>query len=249
MMELPLVAAFLVGFMGSSHCLGMCGGISALVVSDQSGKPALSRLLLYNAGRLLTYTLIGVGLGMLGQQLVEWQQSLLAYLRLLAAFMLIALGLYITQLWQGLRQLEKLGALLWRRVQPLSRYLLPARRAHQVLALGLLWGLLPCGLVYSTAVWALSLADGVQAGWLMLMFGLGTLPAMLASGMAGQWLWQLRQRPQIRLFAGSLLIVMGLVALWFPLMHSKDNGAETPHDHHRHHTVLVTPGVDTPMRG
>lgn len=233
-MELPLLAAVVVGLMGSSHCLGMCGGISAVVVSDQQGADRYLRLLLYNSGRLLTYASLGAAMGLLGQQVVEWQQAGLWALRLLAAFMLIAMGLYISQLWQGLTVLERWGGVLWRRLQPLSRLLLPARAYWQLLALGMLWGLLPCGLVYSTLAWALALADGRHAALLMFCFGLGTLPAMLATGATAQYLWRFRQHLLVRRLSGALLIVMGVLSLALPVLHFNDSHGDQGHHQHNH---------------
>ena len=221
MNELSLITAFMLGLLGSSHCLGMCGGISAaLGMSSQSATQTqqLSRLIAYNSGRISTYGLIGALAGFIGSQLTIVPEAGLL-LRGIAGLLLIAMGLYVAGWWFGLTKLEQLGTKLWRHVQPFSQKLLPVKSSGQALKLGLLWGLLPCGLVYSTLSWALAAADWQQSALLMIAFGLGTSPAMLATGLASQQVLSLLKKRGARMLAGSLIIVMGVVTLWIPVSH------------------------------
>ena len=104
--------------------------------------------------------------------------------KLFAAAFMIALGLYLADWWRGLALLEKLGMKLWRHIQPLAQRLFPIDNPPQAFLLGLLWGWLPCGLVYSVVAWSLTAGSALDGAKLMLGFGLGTLPALLIAGNA-----------------------------------------------------------------
>jgi sulfite exporter TauE/SafE len=233
MNELTLTSALLVGFLGSSHCLGMCGGLSAaLGLNGQRSKQGL--LLSYNLGRLCTYTAMGAVAGLFGEQLVTLLPQIGELLRTLAGLLLVAMGLYVSQWWMGLTRLEMLGAQLWRHLQPLTKSLLPVQGHGQALRLGVLWGLLPCGLVYSTLSWALAAAQWQQSALLMLAFGIGTLPAMLSVGWLNQQLLLQLRGKQFRVLAGLMIIAMGLLTMISPWLHlAGDEHSQHQHDAHR----------------
>jgi len=213
------LAAFLVGLFGGVHCAGMCGGIvTALSLGTRTpaGTTPWPLLFSYNLGRIASYTLAGAlagGAGWFAARLVDVhlaQQGL----QVLAALFMIALGLYLAGWWAGLAKVEQAGGVLWRRIEPLGRRLMPVRTPAQALALGGLWGWLPCGLVYSVLIWSLSAGGVVQGALLMLAFGLGTLPNLLLMGVMaarlGAWL---RQR-WVRYLAGGFVAGFGLLMLW-----------------------------------
>ena len=221
MPELSLISALLVGLLGGGHCVGMCGGIvSAVSISLPGDQPKVGYHFSYNAGRIASYTLAGVLAGLLGSSslflnhLLPMEKALY----LLANFMLVALGLYLAGWWRGVLVLEKAGGTLWKRIQPLSKKFLPVRTRGQAFALGLLWGWLPCGLVYSVLVAALATGSAWQGGALMLAFGLGTLPALLAMGMAAVRLKQFLQKPEVRRGSGVLVLAFGVYGLYRLLM-------------------------------
>lgn len=208
-------SAFLIGLLGSTHCLGMCGGISAsLSMALPVGKRFRLRqslmLLAFNFGRIGSYVALATLIALVSTQAAsEWAQ-LGPLLRTLAGLLLIAMGLSMGQWWQGIRHVERLGAPLWNRLSPLTRRFIPVKHPGQALALGALWGWLPCGLVYSTLGWAALQPSVGSAAATMLLFGLGTLPSMLATGFAATWIKQLRSHRYFRQFAGLLLIGFGL---------------------------------------
>jgi hypothetical protein len=215
--ELTLFSAFLVGLLGGGHCIGMCGGfVGAVTLSLPAARARWPFTLAYNGGRVASYTLAGVLAGLIGssgfflEQVLPMEKVLYG----LASLMLVALGLYLAGLWHGVLWLERAGAGFWRRLQPLSKRLLPLRSLPQAFALGLLWGWLPCGLVYSVLVVALSMGTALQGGALMLAFGLGTLPVMLAMGMAAVRLREWMQRLWVRRSSGLLVLGIGLLGLW-----------------------------------
>lgn len=216
MLELTLVSAFLVGLLGGGHCVGMCGGIvGAVSLSLPGQRPHFGYLLAYNAGRISSYTVAGLVAGLLGASgfFLHGVLPVEKALYLLANLMLIALGLYLAGFWQGVLVLERAGGALWKSLQPLSKKLLPLRSIPQAFALGMVWGWLPCGLIYSVLVAALAAGSATQGGLLMLAFGLGTLPTLLAMGMAAVGLKTFLQNFWVRRISGLLVLGFGLLGL------------------------------------
>ena len=235
-----LAAALAIGFFGSSHCVGMCGGISgALGLAVPGQKPAWPRLIGYSTGRVASYALMGLLVGMLGAYLATDIASGLAPLRIVAGLMLIAMALYLADWWRGLVWLERGGAFLWRGVQPLSRKLLPVNSTPQAIALGALWGWLPCGLVYSALAFALAQGSGEQAALAMLAFGLGTVPAVMATGAAAARLRILVQKPGVRVGMALLVFVFGVWTLWGAVGHGGHSGHGAHGAHQSHGTQNI----------
>ena len=217
MVELALASIFLAGLLAGTHCAGMCGGIvTALSFSGAANtRPPLSRLLAYNAGRIGSYTIAGAIAGSIGAGglLLGPQQPVQQILFVVANLMLIALGLYLAGLSRVVTHIEKLGTVLWRRLAPLTRNLLPVRNNGQALMLGALWGWLPCGLVYTILLAAVASGHPVNGALIMLAFGLGTLPNLLALGYFSATIRPWLQKRAVRLAAGFMIIAFGLVGL------------------------------------
>lgn len=216
MLELSLISAFLVGLLGGGHCAGMCGGIvSAVSLSLPGQKPKVGYHFSYNAGRIASYALAGALAGLLGSSslFLNHLMPIEQILYLLANLMLVALGLYLAGWWRGALVLERAGGTLWKHIQPWSKKFLPVRTWRQAFVLGLLWGWLPCGLVYSVLVAALATGAAWQGALLMLAFGLGTLPTLLAMGMAAVGLKQFLQKSWVRQGSGMLVLAFGLLGL------------------------------------
>jgi len=216
-LEFSLTAAFLVGLLGGGHCVGMCGGIVGAVTMTLPGsKPKLPFVLAYNLGRIGSYTLAGIIAGAVGASsfFLEHVLPIEKVLYALASLMLVLLGLYLAGIWRVLTRLEALGGRLWKHLQPYSKRLLPVRTLPQSLLLGVLWGWLPCGLVYSVLVAAVASGSPWQGGVLMLAFGLGTLPTLLAMGMTAVRLKHLLQNLWFRRLSGLLIAGFGLLALY-----------------------------------
>ncbi|MDX1465557.1 MAG: sulfite exporter TauE/SafE family protein [Halomonas sp.] len=214
----PLAAAFVFGLLGGAHCIGMCGGImSALtfaVPPSMRSPVRLSGLLLgYNLGRIGSYMMAGALAAGLGTLIALSPQARLG-LQALAAVMLILMALYIADWWKGLLKVEAIGRRLWRHLEPAGRRLMPVVRVPQAFALGAVWGWLPCGLVYSMLAWSLAIADPWRGAALMGAFGLGTLPALLATGLAARQLGALIRHPATRTLAALSIIAFALWQLW-----------------------------------
>lgn len=234
---LPL---FLIGLLGSVHCVGMCGGIvSAMSISSTARRPfaigtvaagaarlrlappmpgavdQAQRVVSYNAGRIGSYMVAGAMAGGLfgGVRTLTglfWVQGAAYWI---ANLMLIVLGLYLTGAWNGLRRLESIGKSLWRHLQPLVRNVLPIDTVGKAFVAGSLWGWVPCGMVYSVLLTAALSGSAAGGAIVMLAFGLGTLPVLLSLGMAGSVLQRWLQRRAVRTAAGVLVVAFGLLGL------------------------------------
>ena len=216
MLELSIFSAFLVGLLGGGHCAGMCGGIvGAVSLSLPGSKPRTGYLLAYNLGRIASYGVAGLLAGAVGASsfFLEHVLPVERVLYAVASVMLVLLGLYLAGIWRGVVVLEAAGGRLWRHLQPWSRRFLPVRTLPQALVLGSIWGWLPCGLVYSVVVAALATGSPWRGAALMLAFGLGTLPALLAMGMAAVRIRAVLQNVWVRRISGLIVISFGLAGL------------------------------------
>lgn len=215
-----LVSALILGLLGGGHCLGMCGGLMGaltLAIPQEQRSRRLRLLLAYNLGRILSYATAGLLLGLAGWALGN--SPLATGMRVVAALLLIAMGLYLAGWWSGLTRIEGLGRGLWRHIQPIANRLLPVSSAPRALLLGALWGWLPCGLVYSTLLWAASQGNALDSALLMLAFGLGTWPVLLATGLAAERTRAVLRKRGVRIAGGLLVILFGLWTLPGPHQH------------------------------
>lgn len=228
--ETSYIAAFLVGLLGGVHCVGMCGGIvGALCLGLEQGesaaqnkiRSALPYLLAYNAGRMSSYTLAGILMGSIGWlgshlfDIYEFQQIL----EIIAATFMLALGLYIAGWWKILASVEQFGGkVIWKRLEPLGRRFMPVKTYRQAFSLGLVWGWLPCGLVYSVIIWTISTQSPLEGGLLMLSFALGTLPNLLLMGVFASTLSQFIQQPWVRQAAGIMIMIFSGVMFYRGMM-------------------------------
>lgn len=219
MIELSLLSAFLVGLLGGGHCVGMCGGIVGAVSmhlpNQTKNKANILFLIAYNAGRILSYTLAGALAGLIGASsfFLNHVLPIQHLLYFISSLMLILLGLYLAGFWYGLTYIENAGRGIWSKLQPYSKRFIPVQNLKQAFALGGLWGWLPCGLVYSVLIAAIATGNPISGGLLMLAFGLGTLPTLLAMGMTAVKLKATLQNVWVRRASGLLVLVFGLVGI------------------------------------
>ena len=240
-LTLPLTA-LTTGFLGSLHCIGMCGGISgaialsattplrpdtdrtvltiAIPVADVRRAPQRlsapqTNVLAFNVGRIASYMIAGAMAGSIGGAIGQgWvlseTMSARTVLFLFANVMIVATGLALMGLPQLLAPLERAGGHLWRQVSPLTKKLLPMNTLPRAALFGMLWGWIPCGMVYAMLLSAIG-AGSAAAGMLtMLGFGLGTLPAMIAVGWAAGGIGQWTRDSRVRMAAGAAVVAMGL---------------------------------------
>ncbi|GAA6133654.1 sulfite exporter TauE/SafE family protein [Oceaniserpentilla sp. 4NH20-0058] len=214
---LSYLTAFLLGIFGSLHCMGMCGGIVG-ALSVNTGQQSIKLQLSYHLGRISMYGLIGLLAGFAGLWLSQTHDYAGQVLRGISGVLLILMGIYILGSSKALLWLEKAGSGLWKRIQPLSRSLIPISNIKQAIALGLIWGLLPCGLVYSTLSWALVAANPLHSASLMVAFGLGNMPALLSLAAFTGQINRFKQNVFVKAFVGLGIIGFGIWTLVAPIL-------------------------------
>lgn len=220
-----LTAAFLLGLFSTVHCIGMCGGIiGALSLSLPARiREHKLRLLLYvstyNIGRITSYTAAGLIAGALGGGMYTSPDLDQGHkvLQMIGVSLMIAIGLYLAGWLPQLSLVEKLGLPLWRKLEPLGRKLLPVATLPRALAYGMIWGWLPCGLVYFVLIFTLTSGSAGNGALTMLAFGLGTLPTLLSAGMATSWLTRFARSRRTRQVVGVLIIAMAIGSLFIPM--------------------------------
>ncbi len=217
MSEAGYAAIFLVGLLGGTHCVGMCGGIvGALAAQGTDGRRGWPLHLAYNIGRILSYSLAGALVGAIGGLGLAFGPVATVQLvfYVLANLMLAALGFYLMGFTRTLAFAERIGQSLWNRIRPLTGRYLPVRSVGQALPLGMLWGWLPCGLVYSVLANALVSGSAARGALAMAVFGLGTLPNLLLAGILVTRFRRFAQSPVARAISGLLVLGFGLYGLY-----------------------------------
>lgn len=218
---MTFLSALLLGLLASAHCAGMCGGLQSALQQSfviRSKQQAAFHLFFLNLGRLSIYVAAGFVFGSLGSQILTVidvpQVSRVA--RYVAAIFLIALGLQlILSTARPFQRIEKLGAKLWAFIsnaQPKSNHDSIARSY----SLGLVWGFLPCGLVYGVLLTTLFANNGLQGAYTLLGFGLGTMPALIVTGSLYHHLKRIVRARFIQLFGGAIFIQGGLLMIFAP---------------------------------
>jgi sulfite exporter TauE/SafE len=235
-MENPLTytSAFLLGLFSTIHCVGMCGGIIgalslSLPVEIRNNKARMLMFITtYNIGRILSYSFAGLVAGAIGTGVLAstgFEQGH-AVLRAIGVAMMVAIGLYLAGWLPQLATVEKIGVPVWKKLEPVGRKLLPVASLPKAMAYGLIWGWLPCGLVYFVLLWALTAGNAVQGALTMLAFGIGTLPTLLATGFMTSWLTRFARSTRARQLVGLLIVAMAIGSLFIPM------GDQMPGHHH-----------------
>jgi len=215
-----LLSALAMGLLGSTHCVVMCGGVVGVLSGGlvQLGKDPRAarragarRALAYNAGRITSYATAGAiagGLGALVDRVPALRGAELG-LRLGAGLLMLGLGTYLAGVWHRFASIEKIGLPLWRRIEPVAKRFLPARTVPASLALGALWGWMPCGLVYAALALALGTGSALGGAAAMLAFGLGTLPTLLTMGAFAARVAQATRLAWVRRASGVAIVLFG----------------------------------------
>ncbi|WP_395376756.1 sulfite exporter TauE/SafE family protein [Marinicella sp. W31] len=223
----PLVSACVLGLVGSGHCLGMCGGITVALNASAAEEKRLRLSTVYQVFRVVSYALLGAVVGGLGHVFERWTQ--LPLLPVIGAVLLLMLGLYLMRFWNVLVYLEKVGWRLWSHIAPIQKRFIPVKSYTQAMVVGLLWGLLPCGLVYSALALAASSGDIYMGAATMAAFGLGTMPMMLATGLFSRQLLMTFRKPRVQMLMGIVFVVWGAWQLYSVLGESGHHHHEMPH--------------------
>lgn len=222
-MDYSLVAALIMGVSSSLHCIAMCGGISgalslSLPEDVRNNRWSLfTYVLSYNAGRIGSYILAGAVIGTLGQTIFYTISPKYGHtiLRILAALVMIGVGLYIAGWFSRYAFVEKIGSPLWRKIEPVGRRFIPARTRLHAFLFGAVWGWLPCGLVYTALIMTASSGGAADGAIFMFVFGIGTLPAVMAAGIITGWVARLSRAPYVKQLAGGIIIAIGVASLLY----------------------------------
>ena len=229
-----LGAALLAGLLGSAHCIGMCSGISGMFAIHAQQASISERLpfaVAYNAGRVTSYAILGLIVASLGSSAVSAIPKLAGPIRLVGGLIIVLVGLQIAFNWRLLKPLERAGATIWSRLSPLAQGLVPVTNLPRALGLGLLWGWLPCGLVYSVLLIAAASSNATDGALIMVAFGAGTLPAMLMTGLGTAQLASIMRRKNVRYGLGLAIVLLGIFTLAMPLLSASSGDAATGHMH------------------
>lgn len=229
-----LTAALLMGFLGSPHCLGMCGGlVAAFGLSMTDVSPAKRRALIatYHFGRLTSYALLGLIAGLIGTALLTPFMTSNNLPRILLGLVLVFIG--VTMLGAPfLNKLERVGMRFWQWLAPLRKKVFPLTTFPRALMAGLLWGFLPCGLVYGALMMAV-VGHSVSTGaLLMFAFGLGTIPMLVATHKTVNWIRNHIGRLRLRQINGAVMVLSGLAVIAVPIMMNTMHGDHSGHMMH-----------------
>jgi sulfite exporter TauE/SafE len=214
------LVALLMGLFSSLHCLSMCGSIiGSLTLSLKKEIREQKALLVpfvvsYNLGRISSYVLAGLIAGLLGHVLslpfAEGHGHRL--LQIISALIMLGAGLHIAGWFPRFAYIERAGVLVWKKIEPYGRRLMPVETRSQAYIFGTIWGWLPCGLVYTALALAATSGDVVRSTFTMLAFGAGTLPAVIGVGIMTSWAVRLSRMQKFRQAAGITLIVLAVLA-------------------------------------
>lgn len=235
-----LFTAFFVGLLGSGHCFGMCGGLAAglgsvpassEIGSDTSTKPRATSAFLFNIGRILSYAGLGLLsawiLASLGHALNVPKWSMI--LRFVTALMIFLIGIQFLFNWQTLAGIERLGAKVWKLILPIAVHVSSLPGGAGRLLLGLCWGLLPCGLVYSVLLTASAAGSPIAGAVVMLAFGMGTLPSMLGMSLAAPTLASMLSDKWTRKLMGAALILLAVLSVTLMVVKMQSQRAQHQH--------------------
>lgn len=236
-MEITFISAFFVGLFSTLHCVGMCGGIiGALTVSlpehvRNNRWKLIPYISSYNFGRITSYTFAGALVGGLGDQItVLAPQFGHLVLQLFAAVLMLGIGLYLAGWFPAFSRIEHLGKPVWKKLEPISQKLIPVKSPSHAFLFGVVWGWLPCGLVYTALIWSGTAGNAKDGALLMLAFGAGTLPTVMIAGILTGWFARLSRSAYIRPIIGLTVIAMALVTGYLALQHAGILGMS--HNHH-----------------
>jgi sulfite exporter TauE/SafE len=233
-----VLTAFMAGLLGSGHCFAMCGGIAGslgTMAAGQGGRPALFMAAQFNFGRMLAYGLAGLlSAGLLGGlKGLAGLQILAPGLRLVTAIMVLLIGLRYLFDWRGIDRIERWGSQIWKKISPQAARFASRPGPVNRLMLGMCWGFLPCGLVYTMLLTAASTANAPIGAGVMIAFGLGTMPSMLGLTLATPSLAAILRDRDFRRFIGLSLV---LLAAWmcFSIFSMGGFTGEAAHSMHQH---------------
>ena len=233
-MEFTFISAFFVGLFSTLHCVGMCGGIIGALTFSLPEHIRNNRWRLipyvsaYNFGRITSYTIAGALAGSFGENIIGLApQNGHLVLQLIATVLMIGIGLYLAGWFPAFAKIEHIGKPIWKKLEPISQKLIPVKSPGHAYLFGIVWGWLPCGLIYTALIWSSTASSAKDGALLMLAFGAGTLPTVMIAGILTGWFVRLTRSKFVRPLVGITIIIMALVTGYLALQH-----IGLPHSHH-----------------
>jgi len=226
--QLTVGVAAIAGSVSAVHCVGMCSGIAGALSASlppyirNNRRDLITYIAFYNFGRILSYALAGFVVGIfsevvfhfLNNEVIQW------IAKLLAMSVLLIIGLHLLGVFQRFSALEGYGRMVWRHLQPYGQKLLPVTNVKQAFLFGMVWGWLPCGLVYTMLMWTMASGGPMQGAATMFAFGVGTFPTLLLAGVLSSWIFKGNTLKIIRRVSGAIMILFAIGALLVPAHHS-----------------------------
>lgn len=214
MNEISLLSAFIMGLVGSGHCIVMCGGVASSLQLASKNLSSIKVSLAYNLGRVSSYCIAGMLVATLGASFAKQNTHFALGVKIFSGIFMILLALYVMRLANTLKFVESMGkTLLWQHIVKFNKFFLPVDNLKKAFGYGMLWGWLPCGLVYSALIWTLQANSALHGASIMMAFALGTLPAMLTIGQSAQHLSRFLNHNLVRLALGSIFVWYGFYLL------------------------------------
>lgn len=206
--------AFLIGFLGGVHCIGMCGSLVVILSTNVSRDKKKLLYLILNSGRLFSYVFIGFIASSLGFFLSDFfGENFIFGFKIFGGICVSMIGFYLNGFFNFLSRFEKIGLSFWYTFLPYIKKIMPIKSYYKAFIIGMFWGNLPCGLVYSALIWSVSFISIAKCCVLMLLFGVGTLPTVLASGYFAISLKKLIQYKEVRILSGVFMIFFGILTI------------------------------------
>jgi sulfite exporter TauE/SafE len=247
------ITSLIIGFAGGVHCLGMCGAVVGILSNNlpenvkNNPKKVIKYQLTYNIGRIFSYATMGLIFASFAS-ILSSQVGMSKFemiMRIFSSVMMILIGFFIAGFGnKTINKIEKLGQGLWSKLQPLSQKYIPVKNFKSAFLFGFLWGGIPCGLVYSALVLTLS-ATPIDGFLIMLFFGIGTLPALLAIAGFGFGLARFLRKNVVQKASGIIVIILGIWSLAMPIMHSMGNHNSEMHNDKNHQKMNHTHNKNT----
>lgn len=217
----PVFIAFFIGLFSSLHCVSMCGSIIGTL--SFSLKPEIranrskmiSFIFSYNFGRIFSYMLAGLIIGLIESVLTFpfGEEHSHRTLQIISALIITGAGFYIAGWFPQFAYIEKTGSRFWKTIEPYGRKLIPVSNLLQAFLFGMVWGWIPCGLVYTALALAATSGDIIISTFTMLAFGLGTLPAVAGTGIVSSFITRLSRLQATKRIIGVLLVLVAILTV------------------------------------
>jgi len=217
----PILIAFVIGLFSSLHCVSMCGSIIgtlsfSLKPEIRSNKAKMATFIFsYNLGRIFSYVLAGLAIGLIESVVTMplGEEHGHQVLKIISTLIITGAGFYIAGWFPSFAYIEKTGSRFWKTIEPYGRKLIPVATLNQAFLFGMIWGWIPCGLVYTAVALAATSGDIVTSGLSMLAFGLGTLPAVMGTGLVSSFISRISSLRKTKQIIGMLLVLVAMISL------------------------------------